>query len=190
MKAYRSLLCVALVAAGLLAVAESPAQDTKATPAPQGGKDMTAKEFMAKLVGDYNVVRVFYGTTPDAPKKMNGTCKQFMSYNNFLFSEFSFGEGDAKITGLGILGYQEDTGLFISNWLDSRQTKMSIRQSKQKFDGKQIELATGVAKLDKSARTSRTITVFEDDGKKVWHRQWNMVNDKEQLWMELHMTRK
>jgi hypothetical protein len=186
MKTHRSLLCVAVIAAGLLAVADAPGQDKKA--AEQGG--VSAKDFMQKFVGDWDAERIFYGTTPDQPKRAKGTCKQFINYNNFLFSEFSFGEGDKKITGQGILGYQEDTGLFISNWLDSRQTKMSVRQSKDKFNGKQIELATIPYKMDKSARASRTLTTFEDGGKKIWHRQWNMVGEKEQLWMELIMVRK
>ena len=190
MKRFRTLLCLGMLSAFLLIASESTGQDKKADPA-KGATGPDGQAFMEKMVGDFNVVRIFYGPTPNDPKKSNGTCKQSLQYGGkFLISDFVFGDGPNKIMGFGAMAYVPETGLFMSTWFDSRQAKMSVRQSKEKFNGKQVELATIPYKLDKSARASRTLTTFEDNGKKLWHRQWNMIDDKEQLWMELHMTRK
>lgn len=53
----------------------------------------------------------------------------------FLQSEFTFGNGESKTTGTGIVGFETQTGLFTSVWTDSRSTRMSLRQSKDKFNG-------------------------------------------------------
>src|SRR5262249_11743978 len=102
--------------------------------------------------------------------------------------------GDAEMTGLGIVGFEPESGHFTSVWIDSRQTKMSLRQSKDKFDGELIRLhSKSVGGEDKDARVSVTETRLAEDGQKIVHRQYNVVqgdNGKSRLVMELILTRK
>ena len=108
----------------------------------------------------------------------------------FLQSEFSFASNTGKTTGLGLIGFEPESDKFTSVWIDSRQTRMSLRQSEDKFDGEKIVLFS--KELDgKEGRRSKTITRLEDGGKKLIHRQYAVeANAPDRLVMELAMTRK
>lgn len=66
---------------------------------------------------------------------------------------------------------------------------MSLRRSKEKFNGKEIVLFS--RSLDeKESRPSRTVTRLEDDGKKILHQQFSVPQEGDgRLVMELKMTR-
>jgi hypothetical protein len=115
-----------------------------------------------------------------------------MHDGRFLRSEFVFQQGDAKTTGQGMIGFEPDTGAFTSVWTDSRATRMSFRQSQDKFDGQEIVLHSRTLQDGgKESRRSRTVTRLEDEGRKIVHRQFTAAQDgKERLVMELVMTRK
>src|SRR5205085_10737908 len=110
----------------------------------------------------------------------------------FLRSEFTFDGPAGKTTGTGVIGFEAASGLFTSVWTDSRSTRMSLRRSKDKFDGEQIVLFS--QSLDGGGageRRSRTVTRLEDKGDKIVHRQYAAGADgTERLVMELVMTRK
>ena len=109
----------------------------------------------------------------------------------FLQSEFVFGLADKKTTGLGLIGFEPDTGLFTSVWTDSRQTGMSLRKSKDKFDGEKIVLfSRSLEPESKDARRSRTVTELRENGGQIVHRQYAISPDgSERLMMELIMVR-
>ena len=100
-----------------------------------------------------------------------------------------FGETDTYY----IIGFEPATGLFTSFWTDSRATRMSVRQSRDKFNGEEIvlyskSLAEGGTR---EGRLTRTVTRLEDDGRKIIHRQYAVSTDgPERLMMELVMTKK
>ena len=93
---------------------------------------------------------------------------------------------------MGIIGFEPDSGTFTSFWIDSRQTRMSVRRSRDKFDGETIVLYS--QSLDpeaKEARRSKTVSRLEDDGKTLRHRQYSLgAAGEERLVMELLMTRR
>src|SRR5262252_869295 len=122
---------------------------------------------------------------------MKGECRQTMIQDGrFLQSEFTFHAPAGKTTGLGLIGFEPETGKFTSVWVDSRQTRMSLRQSAEKFDGTQIVLF-GKELDGKEGRRSKTVTKLEDDGKKIVHRQYGVNADgTERLVMELVLTKK
>jgi hypothetical protein len=109
----------------------------------------------------------------------------------FLQSDFVFRQGGKTTTGLGIIGFEPESGRFTSFWTDSRQTRMSVRQSRDPFDGHQIVLYS--RSLDAGgdeARRSKTISRLEDGGRKLVHRQYALgPGGEERLMMELVMTR-
>ena len=109
----------------------------------------------------------------------------------FLQSEFVFGTGPAKTTGLGLVGFEPGTDKFTSVWTDSRQTRMSFRQSSDKFDGRRIVLFGQALGGDAPARRSKTVSELTDGGNKIVHHQYSVAADgQERLVMELILTRK
>jgi hypothetical protein len=150
------------------------------------------QEFLEKFVGDWDVAKAFHPRSGD-PVRQKGTCRQAMIHGGrFLQSEFTFTRGDAKTTGTGTIGFESATGLFTSVWTDSRSTRMSFRQGKEKFDGKQIVLhGRSLGGVGRESRASRTVTRLEGGGDKIVHRQYVAGDDgKERLIMELVLTRK
>jgi hypothetical protein len=190
----RLLGLFALLAVGLsLRAAQPPPKqkDPQPTFEPRSGPGIGQK-FLARFVGDWEVVKTFYPRS-GAAVQTKGECRQTMIHEGrFLKSEFVFQSGSARTTGLGITGFEPASGTFTSVWTDSRQTRMSLRQSRERFNGTEIVLYSGTLKEGgKEARSSRTVTRLEEDGRKIVHRQYVSVADgKERLVMELLMTRK
>jgi hypothetical protein len=149
------------------------------------------QKFLEKFTGDWSVTKTFYPRAGE-PVRTEGRCHQAMIHERrFLQSDFVFQQGEKKTTGLGIIGFEPDSGRFTSFWTDSRQTRMSARQSQDQFDGKQIVLYSRSLDTDATkARRSKTVTRLEDEGAKLVHRQYNLgPGGEERLIMELIMTR-
>jgi hypothetical protein len=146
------------------------------------------QKFLERFVGDWEVTKTFHPRAGD-PVTARGTCRQTMTHGGrFLQSEFTFDGPAGKTTGTGTIGFEPDTGLFNSVWVDSRSTRMSLRRSKDKFDGTEIVLYSRSLD-DTEGRQSRTVTRLEEGGKKIVHRQYSPTPDgKERLVMELVMT--
>ena len=194
-----------LMLAGLVAVAtkfsggrasaqepQPPAKDPQSTFEPKSGPG-SGQKLMEQMVGNWDVVKTVSPPGRDTVKT-KGTCRQSMMHEGrFLRSEFTFVEKDgSKTSGLGILGFDPKTETFTSVWTDSRSTRMSLRQSQDKFDGKAIVLVGRTLENGGTDnRRSHTRAVLEDEGKTLIHRQFNIGPDgKEFQIMELHMTRK
>ena len=80
--------------------------------------------------------------------------------------------------------------VFTSFWIDSRSTRISVRQSRDPFDGAQIVLYSTPLGEGTDARSSRTTTQLESDGTVV-HRQVSLQPDgSERPVMELRLTRR
>jgi Protein of unknown function (DUF1579) len=192
----RSLICVfvvVLVGSVVIQTAQPqpPAKDPQSSFEPRSGPG-AGQKYLEKFVGDWEVEKTFYPRSGE-PSRQKGECRQSMMHDGrFLKSEFTFEQGERKTTGTGIIGFEPASGKFTSVWTDSRQTRMSFRQSKDKFNGEEIVLFG--ASLDPpagEARRSRTVSKVEDGGKKLVHKQFSINADgSERLVMELVMTRK
>jgi hypothetical protein len=167
-------------------------QDPQSKFEPRSNPGM-GQEFLQKFVGDWDVVKLLHPRSGGSVR-MTGECRQTMVHEGrFLKSEFVFEQNDSKTTGLGLIGFEPETGFFTSVWTDSRSTRMSLRQSKDPFDGKEIVLYGRSLNEDSTVppRRSRTVTRLEDDGHKIIHHAYVTAADgKEHLFMELLMTRK
>ena len=183
------------------AFAQSAAAATPATP----GKDVqqrfeppsgpgTGQAFLKTFEGEWTVERNFYPPSGGAPSKATGECTQKMVQDGrFLESDFTFHSPDGKTTtGVGISGFDPQTGLFTTFWYDSRSTRFSIRQSQEPFDGKQIVLySVSLGGSHGQEHTSRTVSFLEEGGKRLVHRQYNSDSSgKESVLMELILTKK
>jgi len=186
----------ALVLASSAALGQKPPETPKPADAqsayePRSGPG-SGQKFLEKLAGDWDVVKTFYPKTGD-PVKSSGRAHQAMlNEGRFLQSDFTFEGPSGKTTGLGLIGFEPESGLFTSVWVDSRSTRMSLRRSETPFNGEEIVLFG--KSLDEAAAAgrprSRTSTHLEDGGRRLIHKQYVPDADgKERLIMELLMTR-
>ena len=166
-------------------------RDPQSAIEPRSGPGVGQK-FLTQFVGDWEVAKTFYPRSGGEPVKTPGQCRQTMIHDGrFLQSDFTFGTGATKTTGLGLIGFDPSAGTFTSVWTDSRQTRMSFRQSKEKFDGQRIVLVSESLGGETGRRRSKTVTELADRGNKIIHRQFGVGSDgQERLVMELVMTRK
>lgn len=199
-EAMRTFLIVLIFLSACLSTCFLLAQTKKAPPVPDDPQSRyeprsspgEGQKFLQKFVGDWDVVKTFHPRSGD-PVRQGGECRQTMLHDGrFLQSEFLFRSGKTKTTGTGLIGFDPASGRFTSVWIDSRSTRMSFRRSKEKFDGKRIELLSSSLGDDgKKGRTSHTITHLEEDGRRIVHRQYTASDDgKERLVMELILTKK
>jgi hypothetical protein len=109
----------------------------------------------------------------------------------FLQSDFTFSMNGKTTTGTGISGFDPQPGLF-TRFGRLTLHPVSIRQSHDPFDGKQIVLYSApLAASHGREHQSRTVTHLEDSGRKLIHQQFNQGADgKERLPMELLLTRR
>ncbi|MEO8431222.1 MAG: DUF1579 family protein [Acidobacteriota bacterium] len=144
--------------------------------------------------GEWVVQRNFYPPNGGPVSRATGECTQKMVQDGrFLQSDFTFHSADGKTTtGEGISGFDPQTGLFTTFWFDSRSTRVSIRQSREPFDGKQVVLySVSIGGSHGQEHVSRTVSHLEDNGRKLIHQQFNAdATGKERLLMELIMTKK
>ena len=191
----RSILVVA--ATSFMVGADEP-QPPEARKDPQASFEPrfvpgAGQKYLEAFVGDWDVVKTFYPRSGGEPSRTPGTCRQTMIHDGrFLQSEFIFDQGGRKTTGLGLTGFESQSGRFTTVWTDSRQTRMSIRQSREPFNGKEIVLLShSLEEEGKAAPHSRTVSRLEDNRRKIVHRQFTTGPDgKERVIMELLMTRK
>jgi Protein of unknown function (DUF1579) len=184
---------VALTSFGAMVSAADPTQEKKDPqssfePRSQPG---AGQRFLERFVGEWQIVKKFYPRTGD-PAIATGICRQTMIHDGrFLKPEFVFEQDGKKTTGLGIIGFDPDSGKFTSFWTDSRSTRMSIRASDDKFNGAEIVMfSRSLDPSEKQPRRSRTVTRLEDGGRKIVHRQYAIApTGDERLMMELLMTR-
>jgi hypothetical protein len=185
----------ALFVAGcvLAAAAEPPSfqQEAQSSHEPSSRPGLGQK-YLERMVGRWAVTKVFHPQA-GAPVRSSGECRQTMIQDGrFLQSEFVFRQGDRMTTGMGITGFEPETGRFTSFWVDSRQTRFSARQGREPFDGEKIVLySVALDPESKESRRSKTITHLEDNGRTLIHRQYALgPGGGERLIMELLMTRK
>ncbi len=190
LRALVPAIFLALFIAQHASAQQPPAKDPLSSFEPRSAPG-AGQKFLEKFAGDWDVVKTFHPRTGE-PSTIKGFCVQTMVHaGHFLKSEFTFGEGDAKTTGTGMIGFEPDKGIFTSVWTDSRQTRMSFRQAKDKFNGEEIIMYSQTLGDAKETRRSRTNTRLEDNGNKIIHCQYSLGADgNERLVMELVMTRK
>src|SRR5215831_17294869 len=115
-----ALSFAAVMSISLMTRAAEPGQEKKDPqasfePRSQPG---TGQRFLERFVGDWQVVKKFYPRSGD-PAVATGSCRQAMIHDGrFLKSDFVFEQDGKKTTGLGIIGFDADTGKFTSFWTD------------------------------------------------------------------------
>lgn len=150
------------------------------------------QQYLARMVGDWKVEKTFF-PREGQPAVSQGECHQFMIHGGrFLESDFVFHDANGDTTGTGTIGFDAESGKFTSYWIDSRSTRVSLRQSEGAFDGSEIVLLNQtVGDPGPNPRKSRTVSLLDDHDRHLLHRQWSVAADgSERLVMQLDMRRK
>ena len=168
-------------------------KDAQSAYEPRSGPG-AGQKYLVTFVGDWEVTKTFYPRTGD-PVKTKGECRQTMIHDGrFLQSEFTFEQDGNKTTGLGLVGFDTATsGQFTTVWTDSRSTRMSLRQSQEPFNGKEIVLQSRSIEKDARGRpqVAHRSRGWKRNGDRIIHRQYTIgAEGQERLIMELNMTRK
>jgi hypothetical protein len=180
-----------VVSAGLDSRAQEPQRRDAQSSAEPRSSPGVGQAFLEKMAGEWEVSKVIHPPGA-APVRTSGHCRQTMIQGGrFLQSEFVFGTGQRTTTGLGIIGFEPESARFTSFWVDSRQTRMSARQSREPFDGRKIVLySLPLDPQSTETRRSKTITQLEDGGRRLVHRQFSLGSSSDdRLFMELILTR-
>ncbi len=192
MKRYQFPCLLVLLGMLPLAGGQEPAKKDPQSSFEPRSNPGAGQKFLEKMVGDWDVIKTFHPRS-GAPFRVTGSCRQTMIHGGrFLQSEFVFDLNGTKSTGLGLIGFEAESGKFTSVWTDARATRMSFRQSQDPFGGDEIILyGRALGTVEKGPTRSRTATRLEDNGQRLAHRQHAIDADgKERLVMELLMTRK
>jgi len=155
-----------VVLASCLLMADSPrSQRDPQSTSERRSAPGTGQEYLGKFAGDWHVSKTFYPRAGE-PVLVKGRCRQAMIHDGrFLQSDFIFDQDGKATTGLGIIGFEPESGTFTSFWTDSRQTRMSVRQSRDRFSGDEIVLYSRSLDGDgKESQRSKTVTRLEEDG--------------------------
>ncbi|MFO0847474.1 MAG: DUF1579 family protein [Gemmataceae bacterium] len=191
MRSLFLLLTAAALTAGGQPPPDKKDKDPQSKFEPRSGPG-AGQKYLERYVGEWAVEKSFFPRNGGDPSVSRGSCKQEMIHGGrFLKSEFTFDGPNGPTTGTGVIGFEPESGRFTSSWIDSRQTRMSFRQSKDKFGGEEIVLFGQELGTDQQARRSKTVTRLEAGGAKVVHRQFSIAADgTERLVMQLQLTRK
>jgi hypothetical protein len=166
-------------------------QDVQSSYEPRSARGEGHK-LLERMVGNWEVSKVFYPRQGE-PVRTTGECRQaLIQEGRFLQSEFIFKGESGQTTGLGLIGFETETRRFTSSWVDSRQTRFSVRQGREPFDGRQIVLfSVPLDRASKEGRLSKTISYLDENDRKLIHRQFALgEKGEERLMMELILTRK
>jgi len=150
------------------------------------------QKLLARMAGEWDVVKTFYPRGGGEPSVTRGTCTQKMIHDGkFLESDFVFHDPGGDSDGMGVIGFDPETGTFTSFWTDSRSTRVSVRQSEGPFDGAKIVLySKSIGEPGPNARRSRTESTLEDGDRRLVHRQFGVNADgSERPVMRLEMSR-
>jgi hypothetical protein len=183
--ALPALLALAAACSAAPADRSDPQDSFEPRSAPGQGQ-----EFLGKMAGDFTVEKTIHRRSGD-PVTTHGECRQAMVQGGrFLQSDFTFHGEQGDTTGMGLIGFDTESGRFTSFWIDSRSTRVSVRQSGEPFDGREIRLHSVAVGEGTEVRVSRTSTHVEADGSIV-HRQVSVQPDgSERPVMELRLQRR
>lgn len=181
---WSSLAMLAMLAP--MAWAEAP---------PRSAEEEDGLAFLQKFEGDWDVQRIFFPPSGE-PIRGEGRCRQTLILGGrFLQSDFQFGTGPTATTGLGLMGFDPQTGRFTSVWADSRSPHFLFRQSREPLKDGQVSLFSQPLDPESSPQgahqQSRALARLEDGGQRIIHQQYTVDADgNEHLVLELRMERR
>ncbi len=147
---------------------------------------------LAKMVGNWTFTDTFFPLRGGKPHVSTGTCQQFMILGGmFLQSNFTFhGANGSTWKGEGISGFSPSTGKFTTDWIDSQRTEMSIRQSRGKFDGKNMWLYAQQIGREHPGRVTFAHAFLRDGGKQlVYDHYYQVPGGKPKMMFEIVLIR-
>ncbi len=146
---------------------------------------------LASMEGSWNAKITSWMEPGKPPVESKGTCEQKMILGGrFLQQEFTGDMMGSPFNGIGVTGYDNHTGKYVSTWMDSMSTAILVFEGTAGPDGKTI---TQVGHYDtpiKGPLKWRSVTKVVDDNTWSFEMYETDKSGKEEKMMEIVYTRK
>ncbi len=144
---------------------------------------------LARLAGTWAATIRFWG--PDgSPTESSGVCEQKMLLGGrFLEQQFTGEMMGSPFEGIGITGYDNNTGRYLSTWIDSMSTAILFFEGTSGPDGKTITQEATYEDPVRGPMKWRSVTMIPDDNTVLFEMYGTDKNSKEEKIMEITYTR-
>ena len=124
------------------------------------------------------------------PMESTGTCEQKMILDGrFLQQEFSGDMMGSPFTGIGVIGYDNHTGKYVSTWMDTMGTGIYYFEGTAGADGKTITQKSNYDDPVQGPVEWRSVTRIVDDNTLEFEMYSTDKSGKEQKMTEMTYTR-
>jgi hypothetical protein len=146
---------------------------------------------LAKMAGSWDVRSKFWMEPDKPPLETTGASKQKMILEgHFLQQEYTGEMMGSPFTGIGITGYDNHAGKYVSIWIDSMDTGIYFFEGTAAADGKTITQEGRYDDPIKGPMKYRTVIRIVDDNTMVFEMYGTDKDGKEEKMMEETYTRR
>ena len=144
---------------------------------------------LARLAGTWATAIRFWG--PDgSPTESSGVCEQRMLLGGrFLEQQFTGEMMGSPFEGIGITGYDNTTGKYVSTWIDSMSTAILFFEGTSSRDGRTITQEATCEDPVRGPMKWRSMTMIPNDTTVLFEMYGTDKNGKEEKMMEITYTR-
>lgn len=146
---------------------------------------------LASMAGNWQTRTRHWMEPGNPPVTSEGTCEQHMILDGrFLYQEFKGEMMGAPFTGIGINGYDNHSGKYVSTWIDSMGTAIYYFEGTADADGRSITQTCDVDDPIRGPITWRSVTKIADDATHSFEMYSIDQAGKEQKVMEMTYIRR
>jgi len=148
-------------------------------------------KLLAKLAGSWNTITRSWMEPGMPPVESSGTSENRMILGGrFLHQEFVSEMMGNPFTGIGVTGYDNHTGKYVSTWMDSMGTNILFFEGTPGEDGKTITQESRYDDPFKGPMKWRSVTKLVDENTHLFEMFGIDKTGKEEKMMEISYTRK
>ncbi len=146
---------------------------------------------LASMEGSWNAKIKSWMEPDKPPAESKGTCEQKMLLGGrFLQQEFTGDMMGSPFNGIGVTGYDNHTGKYVSTWMDSMSTAILVFEGTASTDGRTITQESNYDTPIKGPLKWRSVTRIIDDNTWSFEMFETGRGRDEQRMMEITYTRK
>lgn len=148
-------------------------------------------KLLAGTAGNWDTLVRSWTEPGKPPMESKGSCERSMILEGrFLREEFSGDMMGNPFFGIGINGYDNHLGKYVSTWMDSMSTGIMCFEGTADASGKTITQTCDYDDPFKGPMQWRSVTRLLDDRKQVFEMFGTAKGGKEEKMMEIIYTRK
>jgi len=148
-------------------------------------------KLLADMTGSWSTKTKYWMEPDKPPMESAGTCEQKMLLDGrFLQQEYTGEMMDRSFNGIGITGYDSNTGKYVSTWMDNMSTAILYFEGTAEADSKTITQTALYDDPIKGPMVWRSVTKIVDKNTILFGLYGTGKSGKEDKMMEITYTRK